>query len=270
MEDSIAAFRERLAASVDTLRTFEDGANIILVLDAIDHCGMQAERTGTQSFGHILLQSLNLAPIGGVRVVASCRTHRRHYAQGEARCREFEVPTFSREETERLVHARLPSASQSDVTVLQRRSGGNPRLLDNLLRRGPPFDADRPSGQNETLESLLREQINSAEEMAIERGATSAEARGLLAGMAMLPPPVPIEELAAALGLSNSDVDSFVADLFPLIESTVTGLIFRDEPTETLVVEMIGADAGARAELVARLQARQDQSIYAARALPGI
>lgn len=270
VEDSLSAFRARLIAAVAAVRAFLPGSSIVLVLDAIDHCGMQAERTHTQSFGHLLLQSLNVAPIDGVRVIASCRTHRRHYAQGEAQCREFEIPLFNRAETERLVTARYPAASQTDITALQRRSGGNPRLLDNLLRRGPPFDPSTVDTEAATLESLLREQIEAAQDRAIERGATPGEARGLLAGMALLPPPVPVDELAAALGLSPSDVDSFVADLFPLIESTGTGLIFRDEPTETLVVEMVGADAIARSELVARLQARQAHSIYAARALPSI
>lgn len=270
LEDSIGAFRDRLAASVEALRAFDPEANVVLLLDAIDHCGMQAKRTGTQSFAQILLQSMNVAPIDGVRVAASCRTHRRDDAQGDARCREFEVPIFTREETEKLVHARVPEADRNDITVLQRRSGGNPRLIDSLLRRGPPFDVARPDNQVETLKALLREQIDTAEEQAIARGATAAEARGLLAGMAMLPPPVPIDELAAALGLADADVESFVADLFPLIEATSTGLIFRDEPTEELVIELIGADTLARSELVARLRARQDDSIYAARALPGI
>lgn len=270
LEDNIGALRDRLSASVQALRAFKPDAHVVLILDAIDHCGMQAERTGTQSFAQILLQSLNVAPLDGIRVVASCRSHRRHLAQGDARCREFEIPIFTRDETERLVRARFPTASENDITVLQRRSAGNPRLLDNLLSRGEPFDIERPGGEGETLEGLLREQIDAAQEQAIARGATQAEARGLLAGMAMLPPPVPIEELAAALGLDAGDVQSFVADLFPLIEATLTGLIFRDEPTETLVVEMIGADTVARSDLVARLLARQDRSIYAARALPGI
>lgn len=270
IEDNIGALRDRLCASVQALRAFKPDAHVVLILDAIDHCGMQAERTGTQSFAQLLLQSLNVAPLEGVRVVASCRSHRRHLAQGDARCREFEVPIFTRDETERLVRARFPTVGENDITVLQRRSAGNPRLLDSLLRRGEPFDVEKPGGKSETLEGLLRDQIDAAQEQAIVRGATQGEARGLLAGMAMLPPPVPIEELAAALGLEAGDVQSFVADLFPLIEATPTGLIFRDEPTETLVIEMIGADAAARNELVARLLARQDRSIYAARALPGI
>lgn len=269
-EDAIATFRERLLASVEALHTFRPDAEIILALDAIDHCGMQAERTGTRSFAHLILQSLNVAPIDGVRAIGSCRSHRKQYAQDDARCREFEIPAFTREETARLVRSRCPSATATDVTALQLRSNGNPRLLDNLLRRGPPFDAARPNQEPETLEALLREQINAAEENAIARGATAVEARGLLAGLAMLPPPVPPEELAAALGLSRSDVESFVADLFPLIEATPTGLIFRDEPIETLVVERIADDAPARNDLIVRLQARQNQSIYAARALPEI
>jgi hypothetical protein len=270
VEDSLVAFRKRLEASVAAARQLRPGCEVILVLDAIDHCGMIAARTHTQSFAHLVLQSLNLAPIAGVRAVASCRSHRRADAQGEANCREFEVPAFTREETQRLVLARAPTAASTDVTALHRRCGGNPRILDTLLRRGPPFDRAGPEAGEDTLDALLREQIEAAQERAIERGATPTEARGLLAGMALLPPPVPADELAGALGLAPGDVESFVADLFPLIEPTPTGLIFRDEPTETLVTEMVEADGPARSDLVARLQARQDSSVYAARALPGV
>ena len=47
----------------------------------------------------------------------------------------------------------------------------------------------------------------------------------------MLAPPVPIEELAAAHGLIAEQVESFAADLAPLLERTPHGLMFRDEPT---------------------------------------
>lgn len=270
VEDSLSAFRDRLSAAATTLRSFRPEASVVLILDAIDHSGMQAGPTGRQSFAQLLLKMLNVTPIEGVHVVASCRTHRRHLAQADANCREFEVPLFAREETERLVRARLPNATPSDITSLHRRSGGNPRLLDNLLRRGPPFDTAAPGVPTTLLDDILREQLIEAREHAVQRGATVTEAMGLLAGMAILPPPVPVDELAAALGLTASDIESFVADLFPLVESTNTGLVFRDEPTETIVMEMVESDTAARNDLLARLRARQEQSAYSARALPSI
>ncbi len=270
IEDSLRAFRERLMAAVSALRAFRPGAYVILLLDAIDHCGIRAKAMNSQSFARSLLESLSVKPIPGVQVVASCRSHRRDNAQGEAQCREYEIPVFTREETEQLVISRHPSASSTDVTVLHLRSGGNPRILDNLLRHGPPFDPAIPGGDADTLEALLSEQISTAQTQAIQRGATQLEADGLLTGMALLPPPVPVGELAAALGLSESDIESFVADLSPLIEQTSTGLIFRDEPTETIIRDTFGKNDTARIGLETRLQSRQKTSIYSARALPGI
>jgi NACHT domain len=270
LEDGLSAFRDRLSAAATTLRSFRPKASVVLLLDAIDHCGMQAGPTGRPSFAQLLLKTLNVTPIAGVHVVASCRTHRRHLAQADANCREFEVPLFTREETERLIRGRLPNAMPSDITSLHRRSGGNPRLLDSLLRRGPPVDTAAPTVPTTLLDDILREQVIEAREHAVQRGATVTEAMGLLAGMAILPPPVPVDELAAALGLTASNIESFVADLFSLIESTNTGLVFRDEPTETVVMEMVEADTVARNDLLTRLRARQEQSAYAARALPSI
>src|SRR5262249_23175899 len=60
------------------------------------------------------------------------------------------------------------------------------------------------------------------------------------------------------------------ADLSPLLERTRYGLIFRDEPTETLVSEKYGAKLDLLTGVVARLNTAQSSSVYAARALPGL
>lgn len=270
-EDMVAAFRDRLTSARDALRHFRPGARIVLLLDAVDHCGMQAARSGTTSFAHLLLETLSITPIDGVVAIASCRSHRRGEAQRDADCRDYQVPRFTRREIASLVRAQVADASEAEFTALERRANGNPRYLDGLLRRGRPFDrAGPPDGREEAVEALLATQIEQARSAAIARGASDAQIRGLLAGLALLPPPVPVAEIAAALDVDPSEIDGFVADLFPLIEATATGLIFRDEPTETLVVAMAKADPVAERDLVARLERRQAQSIYAARALPAV
>ena len=85
-----------------------------------------------------------------------------------------------------------------------------------------------------------------------------------------MPPPVPIAELAAAHGLATAEVESFVADLHPLLERTPHGLMFRDEPTETLIRSMAQGDQSSRDQIVQQLLERQSQSDYAARALPAV
>ena len=269
VEDLISGFRERLIAAVKARRQFKPDSRIVLLLDAADHAGMQAERTKSISFAHLLLHTLSISPIDGVIVAASCRSHRRIYARGEAQCREFEIPAFTTGEIARLVGGHIYDATAAELIVLENHSRGNPRLLDGMLRRGRPFDREAaPADAEQGLKALLTEQIEHASDAAVTRGARQEEIRGLLAGLALLPPPVPIDELAAALAIERSEIEGFVADLFPLIAVASTGLIFRDEPTETLVSDIVNADGWAQDDLLLRLEQRQSASIYAARALP--
>ena len=89
-------------------------------------------------------------------------------------------------------------------------------------------------------------------------------------GLAVLPPPVPLDEYAGAHGMDLGTIQSFAADLAPLLDRTQQGMIFRDEPTETVVRENYGADPGALEAVAERLHARQGESAYAAQALPGL
>lgn len=269
VEDLVQAFRDRLIAAVEARRRFKPATRIVILLDAADHAGMQAKRTNTISFAHLVLETLSISPIEGVIVAASCRSHRRDEARGQARCRELEIPHFSRNEVAELALARTGTVTAAELVVLERHSRGNPRLLDSLLRRGRPYDREAaPADAEQGLAALLSGQIEAATEAAIERGASDDDIRRLIAGLALLPPPVPIDELAAALAIANSEIESFIADLSPLIAITATGLIFRDEPTETLVSEIVDADSLAQDDLVERIERRQSRSVYAARALP--
>ena len=56
----------------------------------------------------------------------------------------------------------------------------------------------------------------------------------------------------------------------PLLDRTPQGMIFRDEPTETLVRESYGADTGSLKRVARNLLARQAESVYAAQSLPGL
>ena len=66
------------------------------------------------------------------------------------------------------------------------------------------------------------------------------------------------------------EVESFAADLAPLLERTPFGLMFRDEPTETLIRNTYSGNAAARDRIVATLGERQSVSNYASRALPAL
>ena len=270
----LRAFRRRLAQSVETARRTRNDACVSLVLDAIDHAGLAARETATSSFAHLLMRSISVEPIDGVRIVASCRTERRALATGDTSHRLFTIPLFTDAEVRVLVERRVPDASADEIAALLTRSGRNPRCLDNLITTGRPFDPvsfpDPPGEPQDLLDVLLRKRLNEARETARARGASDADIDLLLTGIALLAPPVPIEELAAAHGLIAEQVESFAADLAPLLERTPHGLMFRDEPTETLIRSSYGASQAGRDRVIFALQERQLTSSYAARALPAL
>jgi hypothetical protein len=270
----LKAFRRRLAQSVEAARRTRRDACVSLVLDAIDHAGLAAQETATLSFAHLLMRSLSVDPIDGVRIVASCRTERLALATGDTSHRSFAVPLFTDTEVRALVGQRVPDASADEIAALLTRSGHNPRCLDSLITTGRPFDPvafpDALEQPQDLLDVLLRKRLDEARETARARGASNADIDLLLSGIALLVPPVPVEELAAAHGLIAEQVESFAADLAPLLERTPHGLMFRDEPTETLIRSSYGTGQADRDRVITALQERQLTSNYAARALPAL
>ena len=270
----LRAFRRRLVQSVATARNTCTDACLSLVLDAIDHAGLAAQETATSSFAHLLLRSISIDPIDGVRIIASCRTERLTQATGDSPYRSFPIPLFTDTEARTLIICRVPDASTDEVAALLMRSGRNPRCLDNLITSERPFDPvpfpDNLSEPHDLLEALLRKRLEDARSTARARGAKDEDINLLLTGIALLVPPVPIEELAAAHGLIAEQVESFAADLAPLLERTPHGLRFRDEPIETLIRSTYGENRAGRNRVIASLQNRQLTSNYAARALPAL
>ena len=141
-------------------------------------------------------------------------------------------------------------------------------MLDYLVK------ADRglldPSEINKDIEldDLIQQRITDALSLATKHGYEEKELSAFLAGLAVLPPPVPIDEYAAAHGIELAAIESFASDLNPLLERTNYGLMFRDEPTETLIHKRYATSRDALERVASNLLARQDTSVYAARALP--
>lgn len=271
----LRAFRRRLEQAAIAARQSNTEAAVTLVLDAIDHAGLSARDFGTQSFAHVLLRSLSVSPIYGVRIVASCRTERLAIAVGDSAYHGFQIPAFSECEAKALISARLQDARPEEIAALLTRSGRNPRCLASLIDAGRPFDpVSMPGGDGDAaqdvVDALIEKRLADARHVAIDRGASTREIDLLLAGLALLPPPVPVDELALACDLAMEQVESFATDLLPLLERTPHGLIFRDEPTETLICKRYGQSNHDRRKVVEALQSRQDISNYAARALPAL
>ncbi len=261
-------FRRRLKQCVETLSRMTPGRELVLFVDAIDNAAIAAHQCSDDSFPVKLLASLDTEPIPGVKLIVSCRTERK--PSTDAQYHDFELRPFSKNETAAFLRARMNKVSQVKINVAQARSGGNPRVLDYLLRSGSSLLEESKINQKIELDELIQRRIADALATARNRGYKKNDMDAFLAGLAVLPPPVPLDEYAGAHGIELSAIKSFAADLAPLLERTKEGLMFKDEPTETLVHNRYASSMDALRLVARNLLARQDVSVYAARALPSL
>ncbi len=271
VESLVRTFRRRLSQCVKTLSTASADMQLILFIDAIDIAAEHARARKEPSFPSLLLESFHHGePMPGVILVVSCRSHRIDISTKDVRFHAFKLEPFSISETETYLRDRLPKVTQTEIQVAQARSGGNARILEHLVKSDRGL-LDKSEIKNTIiLDDLLNERIKAALSEADGRGYSGADTNAFLAGLAVLPPPVPHDEYASALGMDISAIESFAADLAPLLERTKYGLMFRDEPTETLIRDKFGSDVKALRQVAANLSNQQDRSVYAARALPGL
>lgn len=266
-----STFRKRLKQCVETLWAASPDRELVLFIDAIDSAAEYAEDRGQRAFPTLLLESIHLSgPIPGVKLVTSGRTHRIKQYLRDVPYHDFELRPFTIAETTSYLSARIPDVTETEIKVAQSRSEGNARILEHLVTSGrgllDPSEIDKPI----VLADLLTERIERALAEALRRGYKKDAIDAFLAGLSVLPPPVPLVEYAGAHGMDIGAIRSFAADLAPLLDRTPQGMIFRDEPTETLVRENYGTNKRALKRVAKNLLARQAESVYAAQALPGL
>ncbi|WP_158219724.1 NACHT domain-containing protein [Ideonella sp. A 288] len=268
-DDIIRTFRVRLKQAAQTISRSQSNRLLILFLDAIDNASDQARDRDEDAFPRLLLESVTVSgQIPGVRIVVSARTHRRTRAAGEASYDEIELRPFTPAETEQFLATRVSELTDVGVQVAQSRSGGNARVLEHLAAKGAERLAESETDKPILLDDLIRERIANALAVAKTQGYRDQDVGTFLASLATLPPPVPVSDLAAANQLAIGAVESFAADLAPLLERTKHGLMFRDEPTETLIRETYSTDTTALGVLAKSLYGMQGTSVYAAATLP--
>ncbi|MGP8330032.1 MAG: hypothetical protein ACT6FF_06905 [Methanosarcinaceae archaeon] len=261
---------KRLNQAVTTLRETDPQKNIVLLLDAIDHSGMRSNSENTASFAKELLKELDINPIDGIVIVASCRTERRKEAHDQIDYPDFQIPIFSDYEIRQLVKARSIQLNSSEEAILISQSGGNPRCVDMMLKNNDLLNTPSVEGNEELLNALLEQRFKQAIQHAKEKGSFTPEGESFIASLRLLPPPVPMNELAKIFDVPLQSIQSFVSDLYPLIEATQYGLIFRDEPTETLAKKYADKNFRETDQFIQGLKEQQSKSAYCARALPNL
>ena len=261
----LRTFGRRLEQAVRTVR--EAGLDGVAVLiDAADNAIEEARIRSQPAFPQLLLESYGQDPIPGVSFVLSCRSHR--LPRDSLGFRPFELSPFTHAEATKFLTERLPQVTESEIHVAMSRTRGNPRAMEYLIEANREELARSEEDEAVELKALIDERISRALEVGLEQGYREEAIDRFLVGLAVLPPPVPVEDLASAHGMHKSQIESFASDLSPLLEHTSHGLIFRDEPTETRIRERFAGSGEKLDGLAQRLLQQQKTSVYAARALP--
>lgn len=268
VEALLKTFRDRMLQVIEAIRSNTDQKGLILFLDAIDNSVEAANDSDQDCFPILLLKSIqHSGPIDGLKIVSTCRDHRKP-TNFEGFFTEISLNPFSKEETTAFLKTRKPKLSDTQINVAFTRSGGNPRVLNHMIESEETvFDIEKINNDI-SLDELISEKIENALEEAKHLGSTSEEIELFLAGLCVLPPPAPIEEHSKACGVKASAISSFASDLAPLLDRYNEGLVFRDEPTETYIREKFGDNHQILSTLAKNLGALQEESSYASRALP--
>lgn len=262
------AFRRRIYQCLDTAAKITPDRMLILIIDAIDNAVLAATQRSEDCFPTMLLESLDTDPIPRFNLIVSCRPERNPIANLKHEL--INLHPFTRAETAAFLRKRIKNPSDEKISVAQVISAGNPRVLEYILN----FDngaldvseTDRPI----EIDDIIVKQVTDAFQTAINRGTKQRDIDEFLAGLTVLPPPIPLAEYANLNGVELNAIESFIADLHPLLGRTSQGIIFRDEPTETLISKRYASSMEVLCRVASNLLARQDVSVYAATALPGL
>lgn len=265
----LEAARARFAQAVRALRVSSPSACLIILIDAADNAAVQADDRHERSFPTDLLQAFALKPEEGVRIVASCRPNRAALTTNGADVIAIDLDVFTEAEARAFIAKRVEDASEAEIATALARSLRNPRVLAHLVSDWENLVRAPESLAPIEVETLIAARVDRAIAAAGLAGAEPDTVLHFLAGLTLLPTPIPIAPFATALDVSGYEISNFCADLAPLLEQGAQGVSFRDEPTETYIRGRFAA-AGVAAGVAERLTRAQATSLYAARALPRV
>lgn len=264
----VKAARKRLAQAATAIRTQSEKLGLLIVIDAADNAQLEANHRHEEAFPKLLLSTIDEDPIDGVKLLLTARTHRKDDVIVRSTVNEVELGPFTDPEAREFLRNRKPDASGVEIATALARSGRNARVLAYLIQT---WDTNVRSSASTALikvpEIIAQHCAKIVSDLHIA-GWPDSEITEFFVALSLLPPPIPLGELANALGWSAAQVGTAASDLAPMLETTSHGAIFRDEPTETYIRETYSDGAEAQKAIADRLLASQGTSAYAAEALP--
>jgi hypothetical protein len=264
----LKAARKRFSQAASAIVTQSKKHGLLIIIDAADNAQLEADYRHEDAFPKLLLSMLDHERIDRVKLVLTARTHRKDTVIDRATVEPFELGPFTEPEARHFLEARRSNISEVEFATALSRSGRNARVLDYLLTTWDTNVAGTAPSTPITVREIIAQQCAKIVNDLHIAGWPENEVREFFVALSLLPPPIPLDDLARALGWPASQVNTAASDLAPMLELTPHGAIFRDEPTETYVRESYSSEADAQRAIADRLMASQASSSYAAEALP--
>lgn len=264
----IKAACRRLAQAATAIRTQSKKLGLLIIVDAADNAQLEADYRHEEAFPKLLLSAIDEDPIDGVKLLFTARTHRKDKVIGRSTVEDVELGPFTDPEAREFLKDRKPSASGMEIATALARSVRNARVLDYLVQTWDTNVLGKTSAPPITVPEIIAQGCKKIVSDLHVAGWADAEVSEFFVALSLLPPPIPLEELANALGWSAAQVNTAASDLAPMLEITSHGAIFRDEPTETYIRETYLGQLEAQKTIADRLLFSQTTSTYAAEALP--
>lgn len=264
----IKAARRRLAQAATAIRTQSKKLGLLIIVDAADNAQLEADYRHEEAFPKLLLSAIDEDSIDGVKLLLTARTHRKDKVIARTTVKEVELGPFTDLEARKFLKDRKPGASGVEIATALTRSGRNARVLDYLVQTWDTNVLGRTSAVPITVPEIIAQRCTKIVADLHVAGWADSEVIEFFVALSLLPPPIPLEDLANALGWSAAQVNTAASDLVPMLEIVSHGAIFRDEPTETYVRETYSDRPEAQRAIADRLMSSQETSAYAAEALP--
>lgn len=264
----IKAARKRLAQAATAIRTQSKKLGLLIIVDAADNAQLEADHRHEEAFPKLLLAAIDEDSIDGVKLLLTTRTHRKDKVIGRTTVELVKLGPFTDPEAREFLQSRKPGASSMETSIALARSGRNPRVLDYLFQTWDTNVHGNGSEVPITVPEIIAQRCSKIVADLHSAGWADAEVTEFFVALSLLPPPIPLDELANALGWSSAQVNSAASDLAPMLEIVSHGAIFRDEPTESYIHETYSAQPSAQRSIADRLLSSQATSTYAAEALP--
>lgn len=260
--------RKRLAQASATIKNQSALNGLLVIIDASDNAQLEADARNEPAFPRLLLETLSEDPIEGVKLLMTARPHRMEDVIGKSSVNRIQLEPFTESETRQYLSTRRKTLSQAEFSKAFARSRGNARVLEYLVESWEKNVTESAPEKEILVEALIAQMCDQIVRDLDTAGWSEIEVCQFFAAIALLPPPIPLSELARALGWSESQVNSAAADLAPMLELVRHGAIFRDEPTETYIRDQYANERGAQQAIAQRLEECQSKSVYASEALP--